>query len=224
MSVSFWKKIFSKLTTEYLYTSILSLSIPLGGWIGGGMGEALNSGIFIWQEKCPYVMPHQNQFPASVFLWTWAIWDYDGSFSLSTWLICHHLGQPLQGVSVMVFIGSLTEKERSTLSLGGTITIPKVLERMNKRTELSPSMILYLPPDYGHHLASCLVLSPQWLQPLLPSCITAVIDGDFKINPMSLQLLLSGISHSDKEKMPSTGSLWHCCNRGLWEENQWSLT
>lgn len=79
----------------------------------------------------------------------------------------------------------------------------------------------YAPPSASwleHHVASCLVLSPPWLQSFLSSRVPAVIDGDFKINPVSLQLLLSGISHSDEKKMPSTGSLWHCCIRGLWEE------
>ena len=107
----------------------------------------------------------------------------------------------------MVFIGSLTEEGRSALSSGGTITIPKGLERMSRRMELRPIIPLPLPPDCEHHVASCLALSPSWLQPFLSSHIPAAIDGDFKINPVSLQLLLSGISHSDEKKMPSTGSL-----------------
>lgn len=168
------------------------------------MGEALKNGIFIWQEKCHYVLPLQSP----VFCKCLSLdLGYMGSFSLSTWLTCCHLGDPLQGLSVMVFTGSLTEEGRPTLSLGGTITIPEVLERMNRRTELSPTQ--YAPRSAPWLQAPCGQLPcplSSTGQPFLSSRVSAVMDGDFKISPVSPQPPLSGTSHSDKKKMPSTGS------------------
>lgn len=67
----------------------------------------------------------------------------------------------------------------------------------------------YAPPSASWLQAPCGQLPcplSSTVQPFLPSRVPAVIDGDFKISPVSSQPPLSGTSHSDKKKMPSTGS------------------
>lgn len=115
------------------------------GRIGGRMDEAVKNGILFWQEKCLYVMPHQNLFPASLHFWTRAIWNCGGSFSLSTWLICNHLGDTFKVCLWSCFQRGLTKEGRSTLSLDGTITIPYPRSYSEWKGESEPSTSVHLP-------------------------------------------------------------------------------
>lgn len=142
-------------------------------------------------------MPHQNQFPASLLFWTRAIWDCGGSFSLSTWLICNHLGDILQDVSVIRFSGKLNRRGKIYIELGWCHhnTISKVLEWMRRRKWAEPQPS---PPSASWLWAPC---DQQ------PCVLSSVAITTLAFMPSLLWWMVTSvlIRGSDKKNYPAQG-------------------